>query len=231
MKAGLLLCDHINDKYKKEFGDYDHFFAKLFPEFDFVFYDVCNGRFPENIDECDFYLTTGSKYSTYENIDWMLKMKTLVQTFYQKEKCFIGCCFGHQLMAEALGGKVQKSDKGWCVGVHQFEIKAQENWMIPFQSELNLLMMCQDQVLELPKDSKVLAGNEKCPNGIIQIGKRMLGIQGHPEFSKSYDELLIKDRVERIGEEDVKIGLDSLYKEVHQKTIHDWIINFIKAGR
>ena len=87
--------------------------------------------------------------------------------------------------------------------------------------------MCRDQVLELPKGAKVLAGNEKCPVGMMQIGERLLGIQGHPEFSKAYDQFLMKLRIDRMGKMIVNQGLRSLEKEVHRESIRSWILNFI----
>ena len=239
MKVGLFICDHINPEYKDEFGDYPDMFAQLFPEFDFVFYDVCNGDFPMDktvdgvhksaLSECDVYLATGSRHSVYENTDWIVFMKEVIRAIQRENKYFIGLCFGHQLLAEALGGKVNKSPNGWCVGVHRFEIdnERQSEWMNPFQSNINLLMMCQDQVMELPLDAKVLAGNASCPVGMFQVGERMLGIQAHPEFTKKYNQTLMEARVERIGVKGVQEGIESLDLEVHQKTIHDWILNFV----
>lgn len=228
MKAGLFLCDHISPKYEAEFGDYTKMFESLFPEFDFVFYDVCNNHFPENLEECDLYMATGSRHSVYEDIPWIKRTKELVQQLYEAQKYFVGFCFGHQLLGEALGGKVQKSPNGWSVGVHEFDVLEQADWMQPSQKSLNLLMMCQDQVLELPKAGQVLAGNKQCPNGIMQVGETMLGIQAHPEFSKAYDQTLMEARIDRMGREVVEKGIQSLELEVHQDLIRKWILTFVK---
>ena len=227
MTAGLFICDHVNPEYQNEFGDYPDMFKNLFPEFNWKLYDVCNNHFPEHIDECDLYMTTGSRHSVYENIDWINKVKKTIREIYVRDKYFIGFCFGHQLMGEALGGKVGKSPNGWCVGVHKFKIMGKKEWMSPFQSTINLLMMCQDQVLELPEGAELLAGNKKCPNGIFQVGRKMLGIQAHPEFSKAYDKLLMEIRIKRMGEEVVENGIISLEKKVHWEIIRDWVIGFL----
>ena len=227
MKAGLFQCDHVKENIRQQFGDYSDMFVNLFPELDWTFYDVCNGDFPRDLNECDVYFATGSHRSVYEDLDWINQMKTTIRQIAETDKYFIGFCFGHQLLGEAMGGKVRKSPKGWCVGVHEFEITQQTDWMKPFQDNLNILMMCRDQVLELPKGAKVLAGNEKCPVGIMQIGERLLGIQGHPEFSKAYDQFLMKLRIDRMGKMIVNQGLRSLEKEVHRESIRSWILNFI----
>jgi len=227
MKAGLLVCDHINRQYEEEFGDYTAMFEALFPEFDFVFYDVCNGHFPENLEDCDLYMATGSRHSVYEDIPWIVRTKELIQQLYKEQKYFVGFCFGHQLLGEALGGKVQKSPKGWCVGVHKFDVLEQPKWMQPSQNSLNLLMMCQDQVLELPKNAKTLAGNEQCPIGIMQVGEKMLGIQAHPEFSKAYNQILMEARIQRMGQEVVEKGIASLTLPIHRTLIRQWVFEFI----
>ena len=227
MKAALFLCDHIKPEYLEEFGDYSDMFADLFPALEWTVFDVCNGHFPENLDEHDVYFASGSHRSVYEKEDWIIRLQDIIREIYQQKKYFVGFCFGHQLIGESLGGKVTKSPNGWCVGVHEFEIIKQEKWMQPFQNSVRLLMMCQDQVVQLPENSTVLAGNKKCPVGIFRVGKTMLGIQAHPEFSKAYDQLLMENRIDRMGESVVKIGVESLGKEIDSMVIRDWVNRFI----
>lgn len=227
MKAGLLICDHVMEKYQDSYGDYPDMFARLFPELEWVYYDVVNGQFPEGLAACEVYFATGSRYSVYDDKHWIKRLLETIRLIEEEQKYFVGFCFGHQLLGEALGGKVQKAPTGWCVGVHEFEVYHSVSWMAPQQSQINLLMMCQDQMLTLPENAIVLAGNEKCPNGIIQIGERMLGIQAHPEFSKAYDQFLIRWRAEVMGEEVVKEALDSLEKDVHREVVREWVLRFL----
>ena len=227
MKAALFLCDHVKPEYLTQFGDYSDMFINLFPEFEWTVFDVCNGHFPENLDEHEVYFASGSMRSVYEKEDWIVRLQGIIKDIYQQKKYFIGFCFGHQLIGEALGGKVTKSPNGWCVGVHEFEMLKQEKWMQPFQNSVGLLMMCQDQVVQLPENSTVLAGNEKCPVGIFRVGETMLGIQAHPEFSKKYDRLLMETRVHIMGESVVKNGVASLEKDIDAGVIRDWVKRFI----
>ncbi len=228
MKIGLLECDHVADKFVDISGTYPDMFAALLPDVEFQLYDVCNGEFPESIDECDAYTTTGSRFSVYDKLDWISQLKDFIYQLHQKEKKFVGVCFGHQMMAEALGGKVLKSEKGWNVGVHSFEIVSKESWMDPFQQNLNLLMMCQDQIVRMPENSKILASSANCPVGIFKVGENMLGIQAHPEFSKDYEKAFMLSRTDRIGEEKIQKALDSLEKAPDKSLIRDWIMNFLK---
>lgn len=228
-KIGLLLCDHVLDQYVHINGSYPEMFAKLLPDLELVNYFVCDNHFPESVDDCEGYISSGSKFSVYEDLDWINRLKSFVAEIDQTQKKFVGVCFGHQLLAESTGGKVEKSDKGWCVGVHSVDLYEKTDWMQTAPDPTNILMMCQDQVMQLPPDTRVLGGNEMCPNGIIQKGSHMLGIQGHPEFSKAYDRKLMEDRVARMGEETVRLGLESLEKEVHREVLAQWMTDFLRG--
>ena len=228
MKIGLLECDHVADKFLHISGTYPEMFASLLPDVEFQIYDACNGEFPESIDECDAYTTTGSRYSVYDKFDWILQLKDFIFQLHQKEKKFVGVCFGHQMIAEALGGKVLKSEKGWNVGLHSFEIIAKESWMNPFQQNINFLMMCQDQVIKMPANSKIVAQSDNCSVGMFTVGENMLGIQAHPEFTNEYEKAFMLSRVDRIDEKTIQKAIESLEKSPDKKLIRAWIMNFLK---
>lgn len=231
MKIGLLECDHVRDELKYIAGDYRQMFPALFlqvaPNWEFVFYDVCNGHFPDTVNECEAYICTGSKNSVYDDEEWIDCLKDFVRTIYQFNKIFIGVCFGHQILGEALGGKVQKSAVGWCVGVHSFKTLQLENWMDPAYSVFNLLMMCQDQVIQLPPKSTLLAQTSDCNHAMFSVGNKMLGIQAHPEFPKEYNQALMELRVERIGPAKVEFGIASLELPTHELEVAGWIRKFV----
>lgn len=227
IKAGLLLCDHIPTKYHHIAANYAKMFATTYPYFDFEVYTVCDGEFPESVEECDIYVCTGSHFSVYEKVDWVLRLKEFVGEIHQANKKYIGHCFGHQMLAEALGGKVERALVGWCVGVHRFEVVKQEEWMLPFRENFNTIMLCQDQVQLLPPNSTVLATSKDCPIAMFRVGENMLGIQGHPEFPKEYERGLIEDRREKIGAEKTDKALMSLSLELDSKLLIGWIERFL----
>lgn len=228
MKIGLLECDHVLPELRNIGGDYRDMFPALLPGLDFVNYDVCNGHFPTSPDECDGWLCTGSRFSVYDEIDWILELNNFVRQLHVRQRKFIGVCFGHQLLGEALGGKVEKGASGWCVGVHAFEMVRPEGWLEPFHEQFNLAMSCQDQVVRLPENSVVLASSAACPVAMFRVGENMLGIQAHPEFPVKYAAALMEMRAERIGREKVLAGRDSFAHTVHEKTVARWMMGFLE---
>lgn len=229
MKIGLLLCDHVRPEFRDEFGDYPAMFSDFLPELEMETFAVCDNKFPDSANACDAYIATGSSYSVYENIDWIIRLKEFVQEIRAANKAYVGICFGHQMLGEALGGKVQKSENGWGVGVHTFQILEQKSFMNPFQPSVNLLMMCQDQVVEFPPNSKVIAKSAICPVGMFLVGDRMLGIQAHPEFPKAYNQTLMENRISRMGAVTVEKGIKSLDMPLDASLISQWIMGFLSA--
>lgn len=235
MIIGLLQCDHVAEDLQGVYGNYDHMFRQFFgsiaPHWQFKIYKVIEGHFPATAEECDAYIATGSKASVYDDEEWILQTKRFIQELYAKSIKYVGICFGHQLLAESLGGKVEKSfEFGWNVGVHTFEILQQQPWMIPYQQYVSLLMMCQDQVVSLPDNSTVIGRLATCPVGMFQVGNTALGIQAHPEFPASYDAELIQRRIDRIGIEKAEKALESIqHIPLNSYLVGEWVVQFIES--
>ena len=192
-----------------------------------VIYDAINNELPDKLSDCDVYMATGSKHSVYEDQPWINALKELLRSIYASNIRFVGFCFGHQLIGEALGGKVKKAPGGWCVGVHNFKVTNKTEWMNPERDRLGLLMMCQDQVINLPKNAQVLASSDNCPNAMFTVGQNMLGIQAHPEFTKDYNQLLMETRMNKMGDEVALLGIQSLGNAIDPEVVRSWILHFI----
>ena len=231
MKIGLLECDHVLERFRHITGDYRNMFAALFerhaPDLKLQPFDVCNGEFPASMDACDAYLATGSRFSADDDVDWIHSLKDFVRRLRRADKPFVGVCFGHQILAEALGGKVVKAEQGWGVGVHNIEIGGHDAWMRPERRECGLQFMHQDQVVRLPESGVALGASDHCPVAMFRVGERMLGIQAHPEFSKDYSEALLLDRVERIGEAKARAALSSLSQATDEAAVAKWMAEFL----
>jgi GMP synthase-like glutamine amidotransferase len=230
MNVGLLQCDHVADRFQPIAGDYPEMFGALFgAHFNLIPYDVCNGVWPASMDDCEAYICTGSRWSVYEDVAWIHDLKSFVRSAYETRTPFIGICFGHQMMAEALGGKVEKSNYGWGVGVQDIEITQVEAWMQPPQTTLKLHYLHQDQVVRLPDNSVVLARSEHCPVAAFRVGATMFGVQAHPEFTHEYSAALLTDRIARIGADRVAEARASLVHSTDEAIFAQWVAAFLTA--
>jgi GMP synthase-like glutamine amidotransferase len=229
MKIGLLECDHVNESLRHIAGDYRDMFTSLFarcaPEVELAFFDACNGVLPDSLNDCDGYMTTGSRFSAYDNEPWINDLKVFVRDLRDIEKPFVGICFGHQILAEALGGQVSRVE--WGIGAYEMTIKAEQKWMDPRQRSCSILYSHRDQVLRLPQDSVTMAEAAHCPIAIFGVGERMLGIQGHPEFPMAYVEALVRSRTATIGEQ--QVARADFNSKTDEDVVTRWIAKFFSA--
>lgn len=234
MKIALLGCDDVPERFRHLGGTYRDMFQRLLsphiPDAEFQWYDVVNGELPASPDAADAYVCTGSRYSVYDDREWITKLKDFVATLKDR-KPFIGICFGHQVLAEALGGKVERASQGWGVGVHDMEVVKPEPWMEPRQGHAKLQYMHGDQVTKLPPGSEVLARAGHCEVAMFRVGDTMLGIEGHPEFPAPYVEALIQLRKERIGEDIADEALAHVHDETQHDVVAQWIKHFLEDGK
>ena len=233
MKIGILQCCSVLAEFQERFGDYPDMFKTGFleidPRLEFRTYDIREHEFPTTPDECDAYITTGSRSSTYEDLPWIPPFKALIEELHRHKRKLVGVCFGHQLIADALGGYTELSDRGWGVGISCNQIVQKKSWMQPPLEQLNIVVSHQDQVTELPTGAELIATSAFCPNFMFQIGEHILTIQGHPEFSKAYSETLMRHRAEKLGEATLQHGLNSLELDIHDKIMMRWILNFFQT--
>ena len=227
MKVGLLECDDVVGRFPGIDGGYREMFAALLPEFEFSFFPIHRNAFPENTAECDAWIGTGSKHAVYEGLAWVARASEFLRALHRENRPFVGICFGHQLLAHALGGEVAKARQGWGVGVLPVEMLNQEPWMQPPQAEIRIQHMHQDQVQRLPEGSVLLGRSPHCDVGMFRVGESMLGIEGHPEFTKTFGSALIKSRRERIGNAPADEALKSLEKPNDGPLVGRWIGEFL----
>ena len=234
IKLGILQCDSVLPQFQEAFGNYPKMITELFkqvdPTIELITYDVQHGHYPEQIDECDAYVTTGSKASVYDNEEWITQLETYFRQLHQARIKLIGICFGHQLIAQALGGKVQSAAQGWGVGVHTNKFLNKPKWLNSDKNEFNLVVSHKDQVVELPDNTTVVAANTFCPYASLQIGEHIFTVQGHPEFSKTYSKTLMTHRKKILGEACFQQGIDSLSLPTDHLAFTQWMIDFIKSA-
>jgi GMP synthase-like glutamine amidotransferase len=233
MKIGLLECDHVNESLRHIAGDYRDMFTSLFarhaPSIELEFFDTRNGVLPDSVSDCEGYMTTGSRFSAYDEDQWIVDLRSFVRELRDRERPFVGICFGHQILAQALGGEVRRVE--WGIGAHSMSINARQGWMDPVRDSCSINYSHRDQVVRLPDDSSVLAETKHCPVAMFAVAGRMIGIQGHPEFPMAYVEALVRSRAELIGED--RLANADFSSPTDEDLVTRWIANFFlnEAGR
>ncbi|MGV0036621.1 MAG: glutamine amidotransferase-related protein [Candidatus Azotimanducaceae bacterium WSBS_2022_MAG_OTU7] len=240
MIIGILQADSVLAKFQPVHGNYPSMITRILGqaanqlklETAFRNYDVEHGVYPATIDECDGYVITGSKKSVYDDEPWIETLKEYTRQLHAAQKKLVGLCFGHQLIAEALGGKTLPAATGWCVGIHESEI-LQSSWFMEDEDEkLNLFTLVvshKDQVIQLPEGTQLLASAEQCPNSMYGIDDHIFTLQGHPEFTREYSRDLMEMRQDILGPETYTAGVASLDKPLMRDIVSRWIIRFIKG--
>ncbi|MCW8410285.1 GMP synthase [Legionella sp. PATHC035] len=231
MHIGILQCDEVEKGLMAIHGTYPEMYIKLLrqaePNLTFKVYDARQDELPIDVDTADAYVITGSRHGVNDGFLWIAALEEFVRRLHESRKKVIGICFGHQLIAKALGGTVIKSPKGWGVGMSINKMTQHKSWMSPSLNQLNLLVSHQDQVVALPSEAEVLATSDFCPFYMLQIRDNLLTVQGHPEFSKSYSQALIELRKNRLGMELVERGLQSLQQPCNDTVFAEWIVHFL----
>lgn len=187
MIIGILQTGHAPEELQATHGDYSRMFARLFEGHDFTYrvFNVVDMEFPEALDQADAWLITGSKHGVYEDHPWIAPLEALIRDIRDAGAPMVGICFGHQIIARALGGKVVKFPGGWSVGRRSYWIEGEEYPLNAWH---------QDQVVELPEGAEVLGHSDFCENAVIAYGDRILTVQPHPEFGAEIIAGLIEHR-------------------------------------
>lgn len=203
MRVGLIQCGNINSLLVTDHGDYPQMFSTLLgSDLELTVFDVQAGAVPD-ADECDGWLVSGSVDSTYDDLPWIAPAESLLRDIVRLDVPLVGVCFGHQLLAQALGGRVEKASTGWGIGVHEYRLAREVPATAGLApgSPLRLIASHQDQVTELPAEATLLASSDHCPVAAYSIGPRVLAIQPHPEFSLSFAGHLIEARRHVFGDD------------------------------
>jgi GMP synthase-like glutamine amidotransferase len=143
------------------------------------------------------------------------------------EARLVGICFGHQIMAEAFGGRVEKSAKGWGAGLHNYPIVARPSWL-DGPPLVSAPASHQDQVVSQPPGTDVVASSLFTPYAALAWADgSAISFQFHPEFSPDFAKALIAQRYDRVPDPDAAIA--SLDGPNDNQRVGDWIRRFLTA--
>ena len=198
MKIGILLVGRASEDLVDEYGTYAEMLIALINTeeqvFEFKTFNILDDEFPKDHLECDGWIVTGSPHGVYEDYSWIPTVSQLINNVYEANLPIFGVCFGHQLIAQALGGHVEKSEKGWGLGLHTYQVNNKPDYMSNLSEEVTLNICHQDQVLRPPQGATVYAKSEFCENAGFYIKDKVLTMQAHPEFLVDFTKALLTAR-------------------------------------
>lgn len=241
-RYGLLQAAKDSEYVKKAYGGYFNVYVEAFGEEGerWDLFKVYDGEFPDfnELYKYDGFVVSGSPSDAYANDYWILKLCFLLQTLDAMEKKVLGICFGHQVLCRALGGRVGRARTGWDIGSRQVSFVkdlapcSYLEHLEEMPASLSIIEVHQDEVFELPLGAEVIASSDKTAVEMFAIADHILGIQGHPEYTKDIlydliDRLLSMDLIQKAFAEDVKCRLQ--IAEPNRKCWEKICRNFLKG--
>jgi len=225
MKVAILETGRPPGRLADEFGDYPAMFADMLGAgFEIENFDVTSGVLPKH-GAHQAYLITGSPAGAYEELPWIQPLMSFIRAADGAK--MVGICFGHQIMAEALGGKVEKSAKGWGVGLQRYDVVRRELWMDGATSIAEPASH-QDQVVIQPPGTEITVASSFTPfAGLAWTDRSAISFQFHPEFSPAFAKALIERRYDAVPDPDSAIA--SLDGPNDNERVAGWIRRFLEA--
>jgi len=227
-RIGYLLVGHVDAASLHVGGDYPELYAQLLAPhgIDLVVYRCDEGELPQSTRETDGWMCSPSRLSVYDDHEWLREVESFLREVVRDESPYVGICFGHQLLAQALGAEVARADVGWGIGAKDYEVLERRPWMEPFAPRITLAASHQDQVRALPDGATLWARSDYCPVGGMLVGERAWTLQVHPEFSPALADSLLATRLPLFGEQAAQAARATLSRPLDQGRIAGWIGRF-----
>jgi GMP synthase-like glutamine amidotransferase len=198
MSIGILQCGDVPPTLAAH-GPYGRMVAGLLDRPDQArTFDVPQGALPAAPDLCRAWLVTGSPAGVYDDLPWIRPLLDFIRAARGRAK-LVGICFGHQAIAQALGGQVEKSAKGWGIGVHDYAVRQAAPWMEMPVASVRIPASHQDQVVAAPPGARVTLASDFTPFAGLDYGDA-ISFQAHPEFTPAFGQALIEDRLDHYGD-------------------------------
>ncbi len=237
MKIGIIETGEVPPELKARYGDYPDMFAAMLgaadPSLEFVTLRIVSGDAPGDPRDADAWLVTGSRHGVYDDLPWIAPLKDFLRACVAQGVPVVGICFGHQILAEALGGSAAKSDRGWVLGLQDYEVADRPSWMTHVPDRFAMHALHQDQVLSLPGDATVLARSEHCDYAAVAYGDPeapyAISVQPHPEYNRDFIADLIALRSGTAFPTDLADAAHaSLTRDVHNAAWAALIVDYLR---
>ncbi len=236
MKLTIIETGQPPPPLRARFPSYPEMFAQMFSdvgaELAFETVSLVRGEKLPDPAGLEAVLYTGSPAGVYDPEPWMEALMMFIRAAAAAQRPQVGICFGHQVMAEALGGKVMKSEKGWGIGAHTYALCSLPYWKGEAgPGQMRIAVSHQDQVVRIPPAGQCIASSGFTPlAGLSYAGFPALSFQCHPEFTPGFAAALYDVRRERLGEEAVNGAIASLGKGGDRLFLAQWIAGFLSSG-
>ena len=234
MKLTIIQTGEVPVPLRGQFGPYRKMFERMFDGtghgFCYETVNVAEGApFPDAA-ALDGIVITGSAAGVYDDLAWMNPLRAFIRSAYAASTPMLGVCFGHQIMADALGGDVRKSEKGWGLGRHDYGVVGRPAFMQVAPPMLAVACSHQDQVLVPPAEAEVILASDFTPNaGLAYRNGAALSFQPHPEFLDDYTLALAELRRGKAPDEVVETAIASVEKPSDSDMVAGYIAQFFKG--
>lgn len=234
MKLTILETGRPPEALRKIHPDYPRMFEQLLgsvdPGFRFQTVPVLDGAALPDPAGLEGVIITGSSAGAYEDHAWIPPLERFIRAAAARSLPQVGICFGHQIMAQALGGRVVKSDKGWGVGRHEYHLIADTPFGAAPPLTFAIAASHQDQVVEKPAAAQVIARSEHTEFAALHYEAfRALSFQGHPEMDAAFTTALVSSRRGRIAEPLVDQAMESLAAPLDSALVAGWLATFFRT--
>ncbi len=230
MRIGILETGYPPQHLIGEHGTYPDMLRRFLGSgYRYETFDVQKGEAPSEAGEFDAVLVTGSPAGVYDPLPWIPELLDWLREARGRTK-LVGVCFGHQAMAQAFGGEVRKSEKGWGLGLHEYAVASHEPWMNGAGVRtIAAPVSHQDQVVERPAGARVVAGSEFTPHAVLAYEDQpAISFQCHPEFTVDYARALAERRRGQVADEQIDRAVESLRAPNANDLLAEWVRAFLR---
>ncbi len=206
-------------------GDGDKFralLAPLRPDWRFTDYSVKDGQFPAARDDIDGVIITGSPASVHDAAPWIARLADLIRDMAARSVPMFGACFGHQAIAQALGGRVERNPQGWVFGA----VKTAMDGIGP----IRLYAAHNEQVTALPVGARTTGSTSGCAIASFAIGTRVMTTQYHPEMSPGFIAALTDELADKLPPDVTVQARASLAQPAETDRIAAAIVRFFESA-